>query len=245
MHICNTSKGIINLIEIMKVEIWSDVVCPFCYIGKRRFEQALEKFTDKEKVEVVWKSYQLDPATQHIPGMSIHEYLAERKGFSVEQAKEMNDYVTSMANEVGLMYDFSKTVIANTFDAHRFAHLAVEHNLQDKAEERLFAAYFIEVKNIQDKETLIQLGTELGLEADEVRNVLASNEFSNEVRKDIIDAQNIGVKGVPFFVFNNKYAICGAQATETFLQVLEKTREEELPLTIVSGNSCDIDGECQ
>ena len=229
----------------MKVEIWSDIVCPFCYIGKRRFENALNKFSAKEEVEVVWKSYQLDPTVQHIPGMSIHQYLAERKGFGVEQAKEMNEHVTAMAAEVGLQYDFGKTVVANTFDAHRLIHLAAKHDLQDQAEERLFSAYFTEGKNIQDKLTLVELGVEIGLTKEDVLKVLDSGAFANDVRKDFAEAQKVGARGVPFFVFNEKYAVSGAQPTEMFLQVLEKVREEEVPVEELSGNYCDPEEECK
>jgi predicted DsbA family dithiol-disulfide isomerase len=229
----------------MKVEIWSDIACPFCYIGKRKFENALTKFADKENVEVIWKSYQLDPSTQHTPGMSVHDYLAEKKGFSVAQAKEMNDYVTGMASEVGLLYDFEKTVVANTFNAHRLIHLAAKYNLQDQAEESLFSAYFTKGKNIQDKETLIELGLEIGLEAQEVRQVLEGSAYADEVRKDFADALKVGVRGVPFFLFNNKYTISGAQSSDVFSQVLEKVWDEEIQVEEQAGGFCTPDGDCK
>jgi predicted DsbA family dithiol-disulfide isomerase len=229
----------------MKVEIWSDIACPFCYIGKRKFENALTKFSDKKDVEVVWKSYQLDPSTQQNPGMSIHDYLAEKKGMSAAQAKEMNDYVTAMAGEVGLSYDFEKTVVANTFNAHRLIHLAAKHKLQDQAEESLFSAYFTRGKNIQDRETLIELGLEIGLDAQEVRQVLEGSAYADEVRKDFADALKVGVRGVPFFLFNNKYAISGAQPSDVFSQVLEKVRDEEIQVMEQSGGFCTPEGDCK
>ena len=228
----------------MKVEIWSDIVCPFCYIGKRKFENALNTFSGKSNVEVIWKSYQLDPSIQHTPGMSIHNYLAERKGFSLEQAKEINDYVAGVAEEVGLLYDFEKTAVANTFDAHRLIHLAASKDLQDHAEERLFSAYFKEGRNIQDKETLIELGSEIGLEITEIQQVLESSDFANDVRKDFTEAQKIGVRGVPFFLFDGKYAVLGAQTSEIFLQVLEKVQMENKPIEELKEDFCTPEGEC-
>ena len=228
----------------MKVEIWSDIACPFCYIGKRKFENALKDFSDKDNVEVTWKSYQLDPSTQHVPGMSIHDYLAERKGFSVEQAKEMNDYVSGMAAEVELPYDLNNAVVANTFNAHRLIHLADKYGKQDLAEELLFSAYFTKGKNIQDLDTLVELGVEIGLDAQEVRTVLEGSDFSNEVRKDFADALKVGVRGVPFFLFNNKYAVSGAQPSDVFRDVLEKVRQEEVPNEEPPGTFCTTDGNC-
>lgn len=206
----------------MTVEIWSDVMCPFCYIGKRRFEQALDQFDHKNEVAVNWKSFQLDPTTQTDPDTNIHEFLAARKGISLEQARAMNDRVTQMAAEVGLTYNFDKAVVANSFDAHRLSHLAKKYGLQDEAEERLFAAYFTEGKNTADCNTLVQLGSEIGLDPEEVRRTLNSNEFAEEVRRDIYEAQQVGLRGVPHFVINDKYAISGAQSPALFLEALNK-----------------------
>lgn len=214
----------------MKIEIWSDVMCPFCHISKRKFEMALEQFAHKDKVEVEWKSFQLDPSIQTDAGKSIHQFLAERKGISLEKAKEMNDYVTDLAKKVGLTYNFDKAVVANSFDAHRFSHLAKKHGAQNNAEELLFKAYFTEGKNTADEETLIQLGEELGIKAEETKATLRSDVFVDEVRSDIEEAQQIGVTGVPFFVVNRKYAISGAQESDTFLQMLNKVFQEELEI---------------
>lgn len=221
---------ILLAVQNMKIEIWSDVMCPFCYIGKRKFEKALEQFVQKGKVEVEWKSFQLDPTIQTDAGKTIHQFLAERKGFSLEKAKEMNDYVTDLAKKVGLTYNFDKAVVANSFDAHRFSHLAKKHGAQNNAEELLFKAYFTEGKNTADEDTLIQLGEELGIKAEETKATLQSNEFADEVRGDIEEAQQIGVTGVPFFVVNRKYAISGAQESDTFLQMLNKVFQEELEI---------------
>lgn len=228
----------------MKVEIWSDVVCPFCYIGKRNFENALKDFSHQGEVEVTWRSFQLDPSLKPIQGQSIHEYLAERKGFSRAQAKQMNDYVSNVAKQAGLAYDLDKAVLANTFDAHRLIHLATQYGLQDQAEERLFSAYFTEGKDIGNIDTLVQLGVEIGLEESEIRKVLQANDYADEVRSDQHKARQIGVTGVPFFVFNDKYAVSGAQPNTIFLEVLQKSwQEEQLIITNQSnGGFCTPDG---
>ncbi len=229
----------------MKVDIWSDVMCPFCYIGKRKFEQALASFPHKEEVEITWKSFQLAPDMRTQADKSIDQYLAEHKGISIDKAREMNAYVTGMAKEVGLTYNFDKAVVANSFDAHRFSHLAKKHSLQDAAEERLFAAYFTEGKNTADHDTLIELGASIGLDKDEVKQMLDSDAYAEEVHSDIQQAQQIGVNGVPFFVFIDKYAISGAQDSTTFLQALDQTwqvvAQNALPLTN-DGAVCTPDG---
>ncbi|MBP6672651.1 MAG: DsbA family oxidoreductase [Bacteroidetes bacterium] len=206
----------------MVVEIWSDVMCPFCYIGKRKFEQALEQFPGKASVNVEWKSFQLNPDMKTDPSMNINDYLAEHKGIPVARAKEMNEHVTAMAAEVGLTYDLGKAVVANSFDAHRLSHFAKKHGRQDAMEERLFKAYFTEGKNTADHETLVSLAVEAGLNAEEVRTMLAGTKFSDDVNRDIYEASQVGARGVPFFIFDNKFAVSGAQPTELFLQVLNK-----------------------
>ncbi|MFZ4620650.1 MAG: DsbA family oxidoreductase [Bacteroidota bacterium] len=210
----------------MKVEIWSDVMCPFCYIGKRKFELALEQFPGKDQVQVEWKSFQLSPDMKTDPSKSINEYLAEHKGISVAQAKQMNDRVTAMAAEVGLQYDLSKAVVANSFDAHRLSHFAKKQGRQDAMEERLFKAYFTEGKNTADHETLTALAVEAGLDADQVRTMLSGTEFSEDVNRDIYEANQVGARGVPFFVFNNRYAVSGAQPVQLFSDVLQKVQNE-------------------
>lgn len=230
----------------MKIEIWSDVLCPFCYIGKRNFEQALKQFAHKDKVEVVWRSYQLDPEVQHIPGRSVHDYLSERKGMSRQQAKQLNDQVTAMAKEAGLEYNLDQAVVANTFDAHRLTHVAAEYGLQNEAEERLFSAYFTEGKNIGDPDTLVRLGSDIGLNPDVVKKTLHSDAYGNEVRSDQLRAQQTGIRGVPFFVFNNKYAVSGARPSEVFAGVLSQVWDEEHPADQnAEGAVCTPEGVCR
>lgn len=206
----------------IKVEIWSDVMCPFCYIGKRKFEQALLEFENRNEVEIEWKSFQLNPTMKTDPKKNINQYLAEVKGWTLEQAKQMNMQVTQMAREVGLHYDFDKAVVANSFDAHRVAQLAKRRGKGDATEEALFKAYFTEGKNIADPEVLVQLGLQIGLEAEEIRTVLESDQFATEVQADMQQAQQIGVRGVPFYLMNGKFAVSGAQPAEVFLSALTK-----------------------
>jgi len=234
----------------MKVEIWSDVMCPFCYIGKRRFENALQNFQQKDDIEIEWKSFQLNPDMVTDPSINIDQYLAEVKRFPLERARQLNAQVTQMAAEAGLTYNFDKAVVANSFNAHRYSHLAKKHDKGIEAEEQLFKAYFTDGKNIDDLQTLVELGTELGLDAGEVEQTLLSNAYADDVKLDIEQARHLGIQGVPFFVFNNKYAVSGAQAVPVFEQTLDKAytewqEENSRPnLEIIDGESCGPDGNC-
>ena len=230
----------------MKVEIWSDIICPFCYIGKRRFENALTDFDQKEKVEIVWRSFQLDAELEKVPGQSVHEYLAVRKGVTTEKGKEMNDYMAGVAKEAGLHYDFDNAIINNTMNAHRLSHLGAKHGLQNDIEEALFAAYYTHGKDIGDTETLIKIGVSAGLNESDIQKMYETDEFVKEVRSDQYESQQVGVKGVPFFVFNNKYAVSGAQPTDVFTQVLNKVWEEEKPVMEITAAAgfCTPEGVC-
>ena len=233
----------------MKVEIWSDVMCPFCYIGKRRFENALNQLPFNNEIEIEWKAFQLDPSIKKEPGKKIHEYLAERKGFSVEKAKELNGQVTSMAAAEGLQYNFDKAVVANSFDAHRFANLAKKNGKGLEAEESLFKAYFTEGKDISDHDTLIQLGIDIGLDGAAVKQALESDAYTKDVQKDIAEAEALAIRGVPFFVIDRKYAVSGAQATETFIQALNQSytewKNQNTQLKTIDGEVCSTDGDCK
>lgn len=209
----------------INIEIWSDVICPFCYIGKRRLEKALEGFTHKDQVSITWKSYQLMPGMVTEPGKSIHQLLAERYNMSTEEAKAANQRVTDMAAGAGLSYDLDKAIPANSLKAHQLIHFAATQGLQDAAEERLFRAYFTEGKNIDDNTTLLQLGTEIGLEEKQLEQVLNTQPYTADINQDIQEAQQIGVRGVPFFVFNRKYGVSGAQEVPVFLETLQKALE--------------------
>lgn len=236
--------------EKMKVEIWSDVMCPFCYIGKRKFEMALDQFDNKDNIEVEWKSFQLNPDMKAQPGKSINEYLAEVKGWTLEYAEEANNYVTKIAQEVGLEYNMDKAVVANSFDAHRFVQFAKQNGKGDEAEEQLFKAYFTDGKNTADHETLVELGKAIGLNEAELKEVLAGNKFAAEVRKDVYEAQQVGARGVPFFVLDRKYAVSGAQQPDTFLGALNQSfgewseKNKQIISSYADGATCTPDGDC-
>ncbi|MBS7253724.1 DsbA family oxidoreductase [Flavobacterium branchiicola] len=206
----------------MKIEIWSDIMCPFCYIGKRQLETALEQFPNEE-IEIEWKSFQLDPTITPQSGKDVYTFLAERKGMSVEQSKEMHKGVTERAKSVGLDYNFDKAIISNSFTAHRVIQLAKTKKLGDKMEEIFFKAYFTDGRDLNNGPTLIELAEQAGLNKEEVLNVLTDeNLFSKEVEHDIQEAQEIGVQGVPFFVFDRKYAVSGAQPVEAFVNTINE-----------------------
>ncbi len=228
----------------MKVEIWSDVMCPFCYIGKRRFEDALAKFEHGSEIEIEWKSFQLNPLMKTNPNISIHDYLAETKGWQPEYARQLNEQVTAMAAEVGLTYHMDQAVVANSFDAHRFTHYAKLNGVGIEAEEQLFRAYFTDGKNIADHNVLAELGSNIGLKPENIKEVLATNAYSDEVHYDLREAQELGISAVPFFVLDRKYAISGAQPEAVFLDALQKAYSDQQIEIIAddTDNSCDIDG---
>jgi predicted DsbA family dithiol-disulfide isomerase len=232
----------------MKIEIWSDVMCPFCYIGKRRFEEALQHFEHKNEVEIEWKSFQLNPDLITDPTLNITQHLADIKGWTLDYTQQLNNQVTEMAAGEGLTYNFDKAVVANSFDAHRFAHMAKKHGLGDKAEEALFKAYFTDGKNIADHDTLNELGIEMGLDENEIKQILQTEAYAEEVKHDIAEAGYLGVRGVPFFVMNGKYAVSGAQMVPVFVETLEKSYNEwqkgTPKLTVIDGDSCSVDGDC-
>ena len=202
-------------------------MCPFCYIGKRRFDAALEHFAHKDEVQVVWKSFMLSPELKTDPSKKMDQLLAEHKSISIEEANGMHDYVTDMAANAGLTYNFDKAVVANTFNAHRFIHFAAQYGQQTEAEEKLFAAYFTEGRNIDDAQTLIDIALELGLETTKLAQAMSSGAFADEVVQDITEAQELQIQGVPFFVFDRKYAISGAQETAAFLDTMNKVHAEK------------------
>jgi predicted DsbA family dithiol-disulfide isomerase len=205
----------------MTVEIWSDIACPFCYIGKRRFERALAQFEGKDQVEITWRSFQINPDLVTEPNTAAAESLAKNKGWTLDQARQAQAHVAQMAAGEGLAYDFDGQVVANTFDAHRFTHFAKQHGKQIEAEEALFAAHFTEGKNIADHDVLAGLGAAIGLDPLAVKAALASEDFADRVVEDILLARQFGISSVPFFVFDRKYAVSGAQEAGMFLQAFE------------------------
>ena len=211
----------------MEVKIWSDVRCPFCYIWKRKFEAALADFAHKDEVTITWKSFELDPNIQTVEDTNIYDYFSKAKGIPHAQAVEMFDNVTAIAAEVGLDFNLDQSVVANSFKAHRLIQLAKTRDLGDQIEEELFKIHFAEGKNIDDEQVLVAAGKNIGLPEEDVKMLFTSDDFDAEVRIDQLEAQRMGIRGVPFFVFDDKYAVSGAQPTELFLQTLEKTWESK------------------
>ncbi|QQK75298.1 DsbA family oxidoreductase [Salicibibacter cibarius] len=225
----------------MNVEIWSDIACPFCYIGKRKFQDGLQQFSHRDDVNITYKSFQLDPNAAVEQTQTNAEMLAGKYGMSVEKAKEMTQQVTNQAKEVGLDYNLESSVLTNTKDAHRLSHFAKEEGKMDEMMERLLKAYFTEGKHVGDHDTLVSLAEEVGLNGEAAHAMLDSDRYEDIVREDMQEGADIGVQGVPFFVFNRKYAVSGAQPANAFLEVLEKVQEEETEnkINIVGqGDSC-------
>ncbi|MEI4270416.1 DsbA family oxidoreductase [Klenkia sp. LSe6-5] len=230
----------------MKVEIWSDVVCPWCYIGKRRFETALSRFAHADQVEVVWRSFQLDPS---VPEGDVHPTLpalARTYGRSEAEMREQMTSLDALALREGLHYDLANGVSGNTLLAHQLLHLAAEQGKQDAMKERLLHAHFEEHASVFDVDALVPLAVEVGLDADEVRAALADRRFLPAVHDDIATARALGATGVPFFVVDRTYGAAGAQDPDVLLQLLERAWAANHPLTTVApaagceGDSCTV-----
>lgn len=204
----------------MDIEIWSDIACPWCYVGKRRFEAALEQFEHKDDVHITWRSFELDPSAPLEREGDRAARMAEKYGMSVERAREMERQMTETAAAEGLDFRFDIARSGATFDGHRVIHLAAEHGLQDAMKERLLRAYFSEGELMSDHETLVRLAGEVGLDADEVREMLAGDRFSQEVREDERTASEFGISAVPTFVIDRAIGVSGAHPPEALLEVL-------------------------
>lgn len=237
----------------MKIEIWSDIACPYCYIGKRKLENALNKFEHKDEVEIVWHSYELNP---DMPKKALHEPFAEHfskaHNMSIEDTQRKFDEITQIAKETGLNYNFGKVVAANTSDALRLVKLANTFDLADECEEVLFKAYFVEGQDISDRDTLMRLGKEIGLNEKRISNMLDGNVYFDEIKKDIEYSENeLKLEFIPFYLINGKHAIQGSIAENIYLEVIEKAYEEwktgeivNEHENIVGGKSCSVDGVC-
>jgi predicted DsbA family dithiol-disulfide isomerase len=231
----------------LRVDVWSDIACPWCYVGKRRLEAALARFSHAAEVEVVWRAFELDPSAprERPTEGSYAERLAKKYGSSVREAEGMITRMTDVAREDGLDFRFDKIRPGNTFDAHRLLHLAGERGIQDAVKERFLLAYMTEGAPIGDPETLARLASEAGLDPDEVRATLGTDAYAREVRAEESDAAELGIHGVPFFVFGGKYAVSGAQPTEVVLGALEKAWQEVVgtkPAIFAEGAVCGPDG---
>jgi len=213
---------------MIEVEIWSDIVCPFCYIGKHNFQAALKQFNKTENVEVTFRSFELDPSAPKNQEKSIYQVLAKKYGKTIEWAKEANASVVNTAAAIGLTFNMDKVIPTNSFDAHRITQFAWTQHKQDPQLEKLFAAYFTEGKDISNHDVLVTAAVSVGLAKEDILNVLNSDAFSAEVREDEEMALEGNISGVPFFVFNRKYAISGAQPPAAFGDIfkeIEKTSE--------------------
>jgi len=205
----------------VKIEVWSDIVCPWCYLGKRRLETALAEFG--HPVDVEWRSFQLDPTFPMGESRPVYEALAEKTGAGPDQVRAMTAHVSSLAAAEGLEYDFDNSVMVNTFDAHRLTHLAKAQGLGQEMHERLMRAQLIEGETLNDVDTLVRLSEELGVE--DARRVLTSDDYTADVRADIDEARALGATGVPFFVLDRRYGISGAQPVEAFRSALDTAFE--------------------
>lgn len=229
------------------VDIWSDIACPWCYIGKRRLEAALAEFPQRDRVDVVWHSFELNPSAARDNPLQARENLAAKYGESLEGAQRMIDHMTSMAAGEGLAFHFDTLKLTNTFQAHQLVHLAAEHGLQDVMKERLLKAYLSEGENLGEVDTLVRLAEEVGLAGDEVRTALVQQTYAQAVRSDEAQAQAYGISGVPFFVLNDKYGLSGAQPAEVFSGALNQVWQEQKPLQLIGAQNgaegCE-DGSC-
>ena len=231
----------------MRIEIWSDVVCPWCYIGKRRLETALSHFEHRDEVEIVWRSYQLDPGAPTEPTESTTTMLARKYGQSPDGAQQMQDRVEAVAAEEGLVYRLAEAQRANTLDAHRLLHLAHEEGRQGELKEALLAAYFLHARNVADPDVLAGIAREVGLDEVRVKEVLTTDRFADAVEADVRQAAAYGATGAPFFVVDGRYGVSGAQPAEAFAQVLERAWADAHPaLDLVGGpdggEACGPDG---
>ncbi len=226
----------------MRIEIWSDVVCPWCYVGKRRFEKALADFAHRDEVELVWRSFELDAsaAPSGATSGSYAERLGAKYGRTTEEGQQMIDHMTQTAAGEGLDFRFDIARTGNTFDAHRLLHLALEHGIQDELKERLDRGTFSEGLSVSDHDELTALAVEVGLDETEVRDVLAGDRYADAVRADQAQARTYGINGVPFFVVDGRYGVSGAQPAEQIQHVLATAWQERHPVTVVAGGA---DGE--
>jgi len=226
----------------VKIEIWTDIACPFCFIGKRNFEAALEKFAHRDEVEVTWRSFQLDPDLPRRSEGDLHDHLAEKFGRSREEAIDLNRHVIAMAGASGVELNFDDVVVTNTFDAHRLIRMAAAAGKAGEANERLYAAYFTNGIDVGDHAALTAVGGQLGLDTAAVSAALAGDDFATEVWNDIIEAQTLDISAVPAFVIDRQALISGAQKPEGILEALDAMWEAAHPdptLTVVRRGGAD------
>lgn len=214
----------------MKIEIWSDIMCPFCFIGKKHFEKALTQLSFKKEIEIEWKSYQLDPTLpETAPGITEREYLIKRKGMPEDQIDQMFAHIKNMGSDAGVDFQFDKVVPVNSFKSHRLLHLTKSKGLQNEMEEALFEAHFTNGEDLSDHAVLTKIAVQIGLTQSEIENLWTSDLYTDDVKEDIDEGQNLGITGVPFFVIDRKYGISGAQPVQAFVDTIQKAYKESLP----------------
>ena len=206
----------------MKIDIWMDITCPFCYIGTTQLNQAMQGFEHKDNVHIIHHSFQLDPEAPTETDTTLNEMLARKKGISLQQAEQLNNHVTELAASVGLLFAIEKVIPVNSFNAHQLLHLATRHGKQSEMLANLFKAYFQDGYNIASLDTLVKLSSEVGLDPENVKASIERNDYADEVRADISQAATHGITGVPFFVIDDAYTISGAQGTDVFAEALRK-----------------------
>jgi predicted DsbA family dithiol-disulfide isomerase len=204
----------------MKVEIWSDVMCPFCYIGKHQFEKALSDFEGQDNVEITWRSFELNPTIQYQEGYTLTQYLSDIKGMDKDAVAKNFDRLTEQGAQIGIDFRFNVAKVVNSRKSHKLIQAAKQQNLQNEIEETLFHAYFTEGKNLEDNQILAEIAKKVGIHFTKIEEILESNELEEAVNADVYMAQQVGARGVPFFVFDDAYAISGAHGADTFLNVL-------------------------
>jgi len=239
--------------EKMKIEIWSDIACPYCYIGKRMMEKALSRFPNRDEVELVWHSYELNPDLPKKPlSESIYEFMANQYGVSIDKQKKTMQGIADLAKSCGLEYNFDKRLVTNTSDALRLVKLANKYNLADEAEEILFKAYFTDGKDVSDRTVLVELGRSIGIDEKEINSMLNSDQFIAEIKEDIrYSEEALDLQYIPFYLFNNKNVIQGSLTVEEYSEVLDKSYQDWKQNGIssdggdrITGKACSIDGTC-
>jgi len=230
--------------KTLSLEVWSDIACPWCYVGKRRLEAALARFPQRAQTRLLWRSFQLDPAAPRVQDsqVSYAERLGRKYGTTPAQAQQMIDRMVQTARADGLEMDFGIIRPGNTFDAHRVLHLARSKGLQIAVQERFFRAYLCEGVAIGEPETLLALAVAAGLGADDVQGVLSTDLYAGEVRADQDQARALGISAVPFFLLGRRYGVSGAQPAELLAEALQKAWEEAATDQVVEGEVCGPDG---
>lgn len=234
----------------MKIEIWSDIICPFCYIGLTKLESALQEGVQEVQAEITWKSYQLNPEfPEDAPGMPTYDYLVRTKGMSMDDVVAMTAQLSNQGKELGIALNFDKAIVVNTKKAHRLLHFAQTNQKGTALKKALFKAHFTDGLDVNDNATLVELAKQVGLSAQGVQELLESDNYAYDVSQDIQEGVNLGLRGVPFFVFDRKYAIPGAQPMEVFHNTIKEclaSQSAPLQQRGEEGPSCDPEtGKCE